>query len=250
MKKILFLLFLFIISQAKAQISLKDSSAFAGLISVSYSFQFSGGDLADRYGNNSALGASFSFKTRSNWIIGVDFNYIFGNEVKVYDQIIKNIATSEGYVISREGTFTDTKMFERGFYTAFKLGKIIPVLNTNPNSGLLLLGSVGYLQHGIRIEVDNNNTPQLMGDYARGYDRLSSGLAISEFVGFIHLSDKRLTNFYAGFEFTQGWTKSMRDYDFVMMKKDNNIYKDSFFGIKIGWIFPLYQRSPEKFYYN
>jgi len=234
----------------KAQISLKDSSAFAGLISLSYSYQFSGGDLADRYGNNSTIGPSFLIKTKSNWIFGVDFNFIFGNDVKLYDQIVNSIAPLDGNVISREGLVTDVKMFERGFSTFFKVGKIFPIFNSNPNSGLIIMGSGGYLQHNIRIEVDNNNTPQLMGDYSRGYDRLSNGFAISEFIGYIYLSDRRLTNFFAGIEFAQGWTKSMRDYYFDTMQKDNNQKFDSFIGIKVGWVFPLYKRSPEKFYYN
>ena len=236
--------------QLKAQVNLKDSSVFAGLISLSYSFQFPGGDLADRYGNNSSIGPSFSIKTKSNWILGADISFIFGNDVKLYDQIVKSIAPPDGNIISRDGTFTDVRMFERGFYTSFKIGKIIPVFNINPNSGLLITGSAGYLQHNIRIEVDNNNTPQLLGDYARGYDRLSGGIAISEFFGFIYLSEMKLTNFYAGIEFTQGWTKSMRDYNFDTMQKDESRKFDKLIGIKIGWIFPLYKRSPEKFYYN
>jgi hypothetical protein len=237
-------------SPLKAQVNLKDSSAFAGLISVSYSFHFPGGDLADRYGNNSCIGPSLSIKTRSNWIFGADFNFIFGNNVKLFDQIVKSVAPPDGLVISRDGLISDVKMFERGFITSFKIGKIIPVFNINPNSGLLIMGSAGYMQHNIRIEVDNNNTPQLMGDYARGYDRLSGGLAISEFLGFIYLSERKLTNFYAGIEFTQGWTKSMRDYNFDTMQKDDSQKFDQLFGIKIGWIFPLYKRSAEKFYYN
>ncbi|MFZ4401587.1 MAG: hypothetical protein ACOYO1_16260 [Bacteroidales bacterium] len=247
---ILIVFFLNTLSNLNAQISLKDSSAFAGLISLSYSFQFPGGDMAKTYGNNSSIGTSASIKTKANWILGADFNFIFGNDVKLYDQIVNSIAPADGNVIARDGTFTDIKMFERGFYTAIKLGKIIPVFKSNPNSGLLLMGSAGYLQHNIRIEVDNNNTPQLMDDYAKGYDRLSSGFAISEFIGYIYLSDRKLTNFFAGIEFTQGWTKSLRDYNFDTRQKDSNQKYDSFFGIKIGWIFPLYKRSPEKFYYN
>lgn len=237
-------------STLKAQISLKDSAAFAGLISLSYSFQFSGGDMADTYGNNSTIGPSFLVKTKSNWVLGADLNFIFGNNVKIYDQIVYSIAPLDGNVISKQGLISDVKMFERGFSTSFKFGKIIPIFKSNPNSGLLIMGSVGYLQHNIRIEVDNNNTPQLMGDYAKGYDRLSNGFAISEFIGYIYLSDRRLTNFFAGIEFSQGWTKSMRDYNFDTMKKDNSQKFDDFFGFKIGWIFPLYKRSPEKFYYN
>ncbi len=244
-------IFLFFLSlKTNAQISLKDSSAFTTLITVNYSFQFPGGDLKERYGDNSTVGSSLLFKTRNKWIFGADFNYIFGNDVKLYNQILKNLMTSDGNIISREGIYGDVKMFERGFFTSVKFGKMFNVFNSNPNSGIVLLGSVGILQHSIRIEVDNNSIPQLMGDYAKGYDRLSNGWAISQFVGYMYLSDRRLTNFFAGFEFTQGWTKTLRDYNFDTMSVDKSQKFDTFWGFKIGWIFPIYQRAPEKYYYN
>lgn len=235
---------------AKAQISLSDSSAFATLFGISYSYQFSGADLSERYGDNSNVGLMCLFKTKSNWLFGADFNYIFGNDVKIYDQIIKNIATSDGQVISKEGVYSDIRMFERGFITSLKVGKLIPVFGCNPNSGIAIIGSAGLIQHQIRIETDNNAAPQLVGDYARGYDRLSNGFAISEFLGYMYLSDKKLTNFYIGVEFNQGWTRSLRDYNFDTMKKDNNRKFDTLWGIKIGWILPIYNRAPEKFYFN
>jgi len=209
-------------THTNAQIRLGDSSAFATLIGISYSYQFSGADLSDRYGNNSNIGLMCQFKTKSNWLFGADFNYIFGNDVKIYDQIIKNIATSDGQVISKEGVYSDIRMFERGFITTLKIGKLFPVFNSNPNSGIMILGSAGLMQHQIRIETDNNAAPQLIGDYARGYDRLSNGFVISEFLGYMYLSDKKLTNFYIGIEFNQGWTRSLRDYNFDTMKKVTN----------------------------
>lgn len=240
----------FNLSELNAQIRLKDSAAFTTLITANYAFQFPGGDLKERYGNNSTIGSSVLFKTKKGWMFGADFNYIFGNEVKIYDQIIKNLATSDGLIITREGIYGDTKMFERGFYTSVKLGKMFRVFNSNPNSDLVVLGSFGFLQHSIRIEVDNNSAPQLIGDYAKGYDRLSNGWAISQFIGYMHLSDRQLTNFFAGFEFTQGWTKSQRDYNFDTMSADKSQKFDTFWGFKIGWIFPIYQRAPETYYYN
>ena len=233
-----------------SQVSLNEDKAFATLITANYSFQFSGNDLSERYGNNSTVGTSVLFKTKNNWLLGCDFNYMFGNDVKLYEQILNHLLTSDGNIISKEGIYGDVRMFERGFQTSFKLGKIFPVFNSSPSSGIMLIGGIGLLQHSIRIETDNNAIPQLMGDYARGYDRLSSGLQINEFVGYIHLSDKRLTNFFAGFEFTQGWTSSLRDYNFDTMSKDNNMNFDTLWGFKIGWILPIYKRSPEKFYYN
>jgi len=234
----------------KAQVNLSDSSAFATLVGISYSYQFSGADLSERYGNNSNIGVMCQFKTKSNWLFGADFNYLFGNDVKIYDQIIKNIATTDGQVISKEGVYSDIRMFERGFITTIKFGKLFPVFNSNPNSGIVFLGSAGLMQHQIRIETDNNAAPQLVGDYARGYDRLSNGFVVSEFLGYMYLSDKKLTNFFIGIEFNQGWTRSLRDYNFDTMKKDTDKKFDTLWGIKFGWVLPIYNRAPEKFYYN
>lgn len=253
-KKILSINFLFTIVlfslSAKSQVSLKDSSAFATLIGISYSYQFSGADLSERYGNNSSIGLSCMLKTKNNWLFGADFNYLFGNDVKIYDQIVKNIATSDGQVISKEGVYSDIRMFERGFISTVKIGKLFPVFNSNPNSGIVFLGSAGIIQHQIRIETDNNAAPQLVGDYARGYDRLSNGFVISQFLGYMYLSDKKLTNFFVGIEFNQGWTRSKRDYNFDTMKKDTDRKFDTLWGFKIGWVLPIYNRAPEKFYYN
>ena len=70
----------------EAQSSIKDSAVFCSMISIAYSYQFSGGDLAQRYGDNSTIGPSFTIKTKKNWIFGVDFNYMFGNNVKIQNR--------------------------------------------------------------------------------------------------------------------------------------------------------------------
>ncbi len=235
---------------SKAQADIKDSTVFCSMIAVTYSYQFSGGDLAQRYGDNSTLGPSFSIKTKKNWIFGVDFNYMFGNDVKIQDQILKNMVTPEGAPISREGILGDIRMFERGFSTNLKIGKVIPAFGPNPNSGILLMGSFGYMQHSIRIEVDQNDVPGLMGDYARGYDRLSNGYALSGFLGYIYLSERKLTNFFVGVEYTQAWTKSLREFNFDTRTSDMSVKHDRLFGIKFGWIFPLYNRAPNRYYYK
>ncbi len=255
MKKYLLLILLVLVNlyswnSLKAQGNIKDSTLFCGMIAITYSYQFAGGDLAQRYGDNSTLGPSFTIKTKHNWIIGVDFNYMFGNEVKIQDQIVKNLVTTDGAPITREGILGDIRMFERGFLTSFKLGKVIPVFGSNPNSGIMLIGSVGYLQHAIRIEVDQNDVPSLMGDYARGYDRLSSGLSLTGFVGYLYLSEHKLTNFFIGMEYTQAWTKSLRDFNFDTRSSDMSVKHDRLFGFKFGWVFPLYKRAPNRFYYR
>jgi hypothetical protein len=106
----------------------------------------------------------------------------------------------------------------------------------------------GLLQHKIRIEVQDNNVPQLDGDYRKGYDRLTNGLALTEFVGYLHCGNNRLINFFAGIELTQAFTKSRRDWDFSTMRKDDSNRMDLLFGIKVGWFFPMYKHAATAYY--
>lgn len=228
-----------------AQVNIKDSIVFTPLISASYSYQWPGGDLVNRFGSNSSIGAAFMIKTKRNWIIGIDGNFIFGNNVKE-NGILDNISTENGQIIDEYGTPIAIDFFERGFSTSFKFGKLFPLLGPNKNSGVVLIGSLGLLQHNIRIEGD---FPQIQDDYKKGYDRLTNGLALSEFIGYLYLGNKRTLNFYAGFEFTQAWTQNRRSYNFDTMEKDETKRIDVLSGFKIGWIIPLYKRVPEEYYY-
>ncbi len=245
----LFLSFCFVIS-SKGQSDISDTTLSIPMFYASYAYQIPGGDLADRYGNNSNIGGGFQWKTNKNWIFGADFNYLFGSDIKNADRIMSNIKTDNGNIIDMAGNFTDYSIYERGYYISAKFGKLFPVLSPNPNSGIIVTGSVGYLQHKIRIEVTNNAAPQLNGDYKKGYDRLTGGPGISEFVGYMYLSNSKLLNFFAGFEFTQAWTKPKRDVNFDTRKPDEISRRfDLLYGIKVGWIIPLFKRLPEKYYY-
>ena len=140
-------------------------------------------------------------------------------------------------------------MWERGFNSTFKVGKIFPIIGPNPNSGLAVIVGIGYLTHKIRIENRDKTAPQINGDYKKGYDRLAAGLTINQFIGYMHFGNKKILSFYAGIEFTQAWTQSMRVYDFDKRSKNNSKYFDTLTGIKIAWIIPLYKRLPDKYYY-
>ena len=228
-----------------AQVNIKDSTVFTPLISASYSYQWPGGDLVNRFGSNSSIGAAFMIKTKSNWIFGIDGNFIFGNNVKE-DGILDNISTGNGQIIDENGNPVDIGFFERGFLTSLKFGRLFSLFGPNKNSGVVIIGSVGLLQHKIRIESD---VPQLQDEYKKGYDRLTNGLALSEFIGYLYLGNKRTLNFYAGFEFTQAWTQNRRSYNFDTMKKDETKRIDLLSGIRFGWIIPFYKRVPDEYYY-
>lgn len=250
MRILLVFIGLFLVLTSYGQFGVSDTTLSIPMFYASYAYQIPGGDMSERYGANSSIGGGFQWKTKNNWIFGGDFSYLFGNNIKNSDQIMSNLKTHNGNIIDLSGGFAEYYIYERGYYISGKFGKLFRVLSPNPNSGIIVMGGFGYFQHKIRIEVTSNSAHQLLGDYKRGYDRLTGGIGISEFIGYIYLGNSRLLNFFGGFEFIQAWTTPLRDVNFDTREPDE-IQKrfDLLSGIKIGWIIPLFKRQPEKHYY-
>jgi hypothetical protein len=233
-----------------AQYDIKASSLNIPMFYAAYGLQFPGGDLADRFGVNSNIGGGFLWKTSKNWIFGADFNHLFGNELKNEAEYLQNLKTETGHIIDMGGTFANYNLFQRGYYITGKFGKLFQVWSPNPNSGFVITAGAGYMTHKIRIEVDQNTAPQLNGDYRKGYDRLTGGFVLSQFVGYVYLSNNRLLNFFGGVEFCQAWTKPYREVNFDTRLPDEVSNRvDLLTGFKVGWIIPILPREPEKFYY-
>ena len=247
---ILIALLLFFIKPVSCQVSIKDKGITIPMIYAAYSYQFPGNDMKERFGGTSQLGPGFQVKTSSNWIIGAEFDFIFGSNVKNGFDILEDIMTSDGNIINGDGVPSVVALFERGYNFNVRFGKLFAVLSPNPNSGIVIMGGIGYLQHKISIQVENESAPQLKGDYKRGYDRLSGGFAINEFIGYMYLSNSRILNFMVGVEFFQSWTKSKREYLFDLMGPDKEKRFDTMIGPKLVWMIPLHKRAPKEFYYN
>lgn len=251
MKKLIgFILFLSLKIIAFGQGNLNDSLN-CSLIIPSYAYQFPDCDLAERFGNNSNIGLSFLYKTKTNWIAGIEGNSLFGENVRE-TSVLDSITTERGYIIASNGQYANVRLYERGFVASISLAKIIvhPLISHNLNSGLMIKTSLGLLQHKIRIDVINNNAPQLSKEYAKGYDRLSNGLATTGFIGYFYMSNNRLVNFYLGFEYTLSWTQNRRSFNYDLMMKDTTQHKDCLYGIRVGWVLPLYKKQSEGVYYN
>ncbi|MFZ7115188.1 MAG: hypothetical protein ACO1G9_07430 [Bacteroidota bacterium] len=248
MKKILSFIFgslLFL--SAQAQYSIRDSSISFPMIGATFSYEFPAADMADRFGPNFSIGAVFQWKLKSNWLLGAEGNFMFSDEVKE-NNILDNYKTPDGYIIDGAGQYAIVTLTERGMRFNLKAGKIFPLFGPNKNSGLLTSVGLGYLQHRIYIDTPGSPIPWLEDDKRRGFDRMSSGLFLNQFVGYINFSNKRLVNFFAGFEFTEGFTKNQREYNFDTGLKDDKNRTDILIGFKAGWVFPLYKRVADKFY--
>jgi hypothetical protein len=233
-----------------AQSSVKDSAIGSPMFYITYAYQMNSGDISKRFGSNSSVGGGFQYKTKSNWMFGAEYNYLFGGKVKDQASILSSISTSDGFVITSSGEYADIHFIQTGYNMSLKFGKIFPVLNPNPNSGIMLTLQPGFLQHRIKIVNPNNTAPQLKGDYKKGYDEMANGISLTEFFGYYYMGNKRLYSFYAGFEFTQAFTKSRRAYNFNTMSRDTEQKHDFFYSFRVGWLIPLYKRAPAGSYYK
>ena len=172
MKKVLFFLFCFSTMQILAQE--KKSSLTA--ILFDYTHQFPMADLQENFGDNSSIGMSVIRKKADNWLFGFDGSYIFGSKIKA-ENLFDGVATENGEIINKDGLFANVLTFERGFSTFLLGGKAFTFAENN-ESGIYLLGGIGYMQHKIRIQTQEDFIPHLDDEYKKGYDRLSGGFSM------------------------------------------------------------------------
>ncbi|MBK8492769.1 MAG: hypothetical protein IPL49_18270 [Saprospirales bacterium] len=206
---------------------------------LSYGFQIPGGDLQERFGANFSIGTGLQLFLPSNWMIELEGQFLFGNKVK--PDVLAPLRSPEGYIIGNDGGPADVLLRERGLWMGASMGKLIPLLAGNPRSGLRLSIGAGILQHKIRIQNDPTiSVPALRGEYLKGYDRLTNGLALKEFVGYQHFSTHRRINFFVGLEFMQGFTESRRDWNTDELMREEGSRLDLLYGIRAGWVLPFY----------
>ncbi|MGE0637155.1 MAG: hypothetical protein AB7G44_08140 [Bacteroidia bacterium] len=250
MKKVVLLFLTFSLScfLTSAQVNVKDSMVTVPMFTFSYGVQLPAGDMKDRFGVSSSAGVDFMVKNKKNWVFGADFHYIFGTDVKE-NTILDGMKTEQGEIIGQDGQFADIAIFERGYTTCLKVGKIFPLGKPNKNSGIIFTTGAGFMQHKIRIDVANNTAPQLTKETKKGYDRLTNGFMLDHFLGYMLLGNKRLLNFYGGFEWTHAFTQNRRDYNWDTMQHDTQKRYDMLYGIRIGFIIPFYKRAGKTYYY-
>lgn len=228
--------------------NVRDTTIFTPLVSLNFAGYLPAGDLVDRFGINASIGASANFKSKTNWLYGFEYGFHFSNQVE-QDNILDGLKTDEGFILNSSGAPAVVSLFHRGHSFNVNFGRLFPVFGPNPNSGIAIRLGVGYWQHKIRIETNQENIPQLNAEMKKGYDRLSSGLLLHQFLGYYYLSNSKLVNFFAGFDFNQGLMSSRRTYAIDEMRDISDDKRfDIQMGIRVGWIAPIYKRSPNEFY--
>lgn len=210
---------------------------------------FPGADMAERFGTSFRAGAQVFYKTKSNWVIGPKFDYLFGNNLRE-DSLLINVIDKYGTFIGNSGERLTVNIYQRGYILGLQGGKIFNLDNSNSDNGIMVLTTLGLMEHKIFIRDREQAIPALLGDYKKGYDRLVNGFVVEQYVGYSYFANNNLLNFYIGLNVSAGFTQGRRDYLFDVMRTDDAKRVDLLFGLKGGWYIPIFKRKSEEFFFE
>jgi hypothetical protein len=209
-------------------------------------------DMAKRFGTSYRVGPALSYKTSSNWLFGGKADFILGN-ITYQDSLFINARdkystqnTKVYQFINGDGQRVGVPIFERGYALGLFAGKIISFSDYRPDNGLVLITTAGFIQHKIRILDKSNTVTALRNGYNKGYDRLTNGVFIEQYAGYIYFAKNKLLNFSIGADVLVGFTQGRRDYLFDVMRPDNKQRLDILFGLRGSWFIPIFKRNSEE----
>lgn len=246
---VLLFIFIALLNYSFSQRNVKDSTIGAIWIAPSYGFMWTKGDIATKFGNLNHLGIFTGYKTKRNWVYGLESNFIFGNQVNL-NNMFSSLIDSKGNITDATGEVGIVVVSARGFNSNLTFGKVFTVFSPNKNSGIYVNFGFGLLAHKYRIDTQEQVIPELELNYRKGYDRLSMGPNLSQFIGYALMSNKGLINCYGGFYVQEGFTKNQRTifFDQPELSVPTNTMYDYQIGFKLGWFVPIYKRMPNEFY--
>ncbi|MFN3952659.1 MAG: hypothetical protein ACK4KT_09685 [Thermaurantimonas sp.] len=238
-----------------AQFRVKSDTLGGFFIPVNLGFSIPSDELSERFGHSYRAGTGCFFRTFSGWTFGVEGDFWFGERVLTRDKILKSVSNEQGVLLDHLGLEANLMTFQRGWIGSAFLGKLLPILNHNPNSGVLITLGGGYIQHRIRLESGHQQSIiyQIENEYQRGYDRLNIGWQGRIYVGYLHAGNFQTYNFMVGIEHLLGRTISVRGFDYAAGQADENTLVNGLTTLKISWFFSMYKeritRDKKYFYY-
>jgi hypothetical protein len=247
-RKTLLLFGFLIFSVAKGQIT-TPSQGF--LFSPQFSVHQPIGDLADRFTNFGSIGLSTNYKFQNGLLAGLEYDWYFGDALKEIGTF-SQITGPSGQILDQDGNYAVVRFGIRGHNATANLGYLINLKKKNPNSGILIQGGAGFLQHKVYIFSSVLKVPQINNEYLKGYDKLTYGVNFRQFIGYQYLVSRNRYHFKAGIEFNQGLTQGRRTWDFNANKSGLDERFDGSISFKAGIIVPVYTKKAddEEFFIN
>ena len=236
-------------AQLQMRVSKTDSAGMMVYTAANYCYALPLADLRSETSGFMGVGADLCLKSKSNWSFETGFNYYFSGKVKGTDSLFKMLINSSGSIMDGDGQPAEIDVDHRMWSLRFTIGKTFPVSLQQRNSGIQAKLGGGFTQRYVYIKNPDNRVAALSGEYKKGYDRLTGGLSLYQFLGYVHLSRTQYTCFYIGIEATESFSRRQREWDFSLMGKDERTFTDIYAGIKAGWIIPLYKKEYQDTYY-
>lgn len=219
------------------------------LLGVNGNFDMPASDMATRFGNSFRIGPSMHYKTKSNWIFGVKFDFINGGKINE-DSMFVGIRDNAGTYINQDGQRIGINKYERGYMTGVEVGHIFNISKSVSDNGIMVMTGIGFMQHKVLIQDKSESIFSLSKNYRKGYDRLSNGIYLEQYVGYLFLSNNGLINFHIGLDAAFGFTQGRRDFLFDVRRPGNEKRTDILFGIRGGWYLPMFKRKSEEFFFE
>lgn len=207
-------------------------------IGAAYSYNIPSADMSNRFGDFNGTLLGVYYKSKSQWTMGVSGTFYFGSQLKE-DNLLYNLSNSSGTINSTNGNPAKYALSMHGYSVQANLGKMFRLFNRFPNSGLLVELSGGYISHWINFSIPQNDIPPLDDAHIKGYDRLSGGLAMTEFIGFMHYSASRFLNFKTGLSFTQANVQNFRQFNYDTQSMELGVLQDRISSFVFCWFIPI-----------
>lgn len=198
-------------------------------------------DLNDRFGYNYSPTGELNYEFSNNVYVGVHGSYMLGSFVK--EDVIKPLRIKTGELISQQKSFVKITLKQRMYNLGVHFGKFINISKKKNQHGPVLQFGVGLLTHYIIFNDEFASTVQLLGNYGKGYDRLTRGYNISQFIGYKYKNADGRLNVYAGIQLLEANTKSLRPIDFDTGKYGGAGRLDVLAGFRVGASFILWKGS-------
>lgn len=251
MKKLLFLFIALLSTGISAQKVGEAPTSDAWLIMPSLGLQYAGGDMATRFGQSYSAGLGVGYKTGSNWTYSLQAQFMFGTDVKNGAQLLNPVLTESGYIFNQTGNYATFSLDQRGLYGTFDVSKTIPgFFAANRNSGFNILFGAGYLAHWVKINNIGSDSPQVLDEYAKGYDELSGGLLLKQSIGYQYMSANRRINFRLSFEIMEAFTTNYRKFSYSTGKPVSGTMQDLVYGLRLEWFLPIYSQPSDTYFYD
>lgn len=216
----------------------KDTTGSFGIyLNAGTAFHKPFGILQDRFSRFWGVPVSLTIKARNNYYYQLEHSVLLGGQVSE-PNMFAGLTGDADLLYDIDGFPSIVRRYMRGFYWKLEIGKDFMYFGKQKLSSLSAGIGTGFLQHRIFLKFDRGQIPQIEGDYATGFDRLTNGFYTSQNLTYRYVNPKTLS-LYAGIYFQEGFTKNRRIWN---NGADNSIYKprtEIFPAFQAGLIIPF-----------